>query len=123
MTIPRKIRLDLATPTEVAIRAAMAAVEGMGADVLLTKASRHLADALDAVSSYVDGQMRGVGLGEPLDFNAFNATHDENERHGKRQCRHCRHPASGHDRRTRACPYGDTTFWPVGEGAGQKTAQ
>ncbi len=64
MTTARKIRLDLATPTEVAIRAAMAAVEGMGADVRLTEAGQHLQHALDAVASYVDEQMRGTVIGE-----------------------------------------------------------
>ena len=63
MSIPRKIRLDLMTPPEVALRAALAAVEGMPADVRLTQASMKVSEALDLVSAYVDEQMRNVTLG------------------------------------------------------------
>ena len=62
MTIPRKIRLDLMTPPEVALRAAMAAVEAMPADTRLTNASVKVGEALALVSDYVDEQMRGVSL-------------------------------------------------------------
>lgn len=62
MTSLRKIRLDLATPPEVAIRAALAAVEAMPADVRLTTASMHIQSALDCVATYVDEQMVSAGL-------------------------------------------------------------
>jgi len=62
MTIPRKIRLDLATPPEVALRAALAAVEAMPADTRLTAASLKVQEALDLVSTYVNEQMRNVSL-------------------------------------------------------------
>ncbi len=62
MSIPRKIRLDLATPPEVTIRAAMTAVEAMPADVRLSKAGMRLSEALDLVSDYVDEQMRSVDI-------------------------------------------------------------
>lgn len=65
MTIPRKIRLDLATPPEVALRAALAAVEAMPADVRLTHASNCISDALRSVGDYVDEQMRDVDIGSP----------------------------------------------------------
>lgn len=63
MSTPRKIRLDLATPPEVAIRAAMHAVEAMGADPRLTSAIQHLSTALDFVSAHVDDEMRLTDLG------------------------------------------------------------
>lgn len=62
MKTPRKIRLDLATPPEVAIRAAMAAVASMPADVRLTNAGLRLQDALSLVSGYVDEQMGTVSF-------------------------------------------------------------
>lgn len=54
-TIPRRCRIDLYTPAEAAIRQAMLAVEGVGADVRLTKAVTLLAEAKDMVADYVDG--------------------------------------------------------------------
>ena len=63
MTTPRKCRLDLATPPEVALREALGAVEAMPADVRLTKAGQKIVEALDLVGDYVDDQMRYVGLG------------------------------------------------------------
>ena len=64
--IPRRIRLDLMTPPEVAIRAAMAAVEAMPASVRLTNAGIALGKALDLVSDYVDEQMRAVDIKERI---------------------------------------------------------
>lgn len=57
MSFPRKIRLDLATPAEVAIRSAIDVVEKLGADVRLTNAVILLGQALDQVSHYVDEQI------------------------------------------------------------------
>lgn len=62
MTTPRRIRLDLMTPAETAIRAAHAAIEAMPADVRLTQAGEKMNQALDLVASYIDEQMRGVSL-------------------------------------------------------------
>ena len=63
---PRRIRLDLATPPEVAIRAAMAAVERMAADTRLTEAVMHLSMALERVADYVDEQSRDVDISPSL---------------------------------------------------------
>lgn len=60
--IPRRIRLDLLTPPEVALRAALAAVEAMPADIRLTKASTMISLALNEVGQYVDEQMRSVDI-------------------------------------------------------------
>ena len=62
MTVPRRIRLDLMTPTEVALRAAMAAIEAMPADTRLTAASARVSEALDLVGSFIDDQLRDVTL-------------------------------------------------------------
>lgn len=53
-TIPRRIRLDLNTPAELAIRNAMQEVEKSGSDPKLTDAIIHLQDALNSVADYVD---------------------------------------------------------------------
>lgn len=53
-TIPRRARIDLATPPEKAIRDALAAVEAAGADVALTDAVTLLGAALDRVADFVD---------------------------------------------------------------------
>jgi hypothetical protein len=53
--IPRRIHLERLTPAEHAIRAAILAVEEMGADVRLTKAVILLGEAKDRVADYVDG--------------------------------------------------------------------
>lgn len=50
----RRIRLDLMTPAELAIHDAMLAVEGAGADALLTEAINLLQQARDKVSDFVD---------------------------------------------------------------------
>lgn len=52
--LPRRIRIDLFTPAETAIRAAMMAVEEAGCDVLLTEAVNLLAQAQRKVADYVD---------------------------------------------------------------------
>lgn len=51
---PRRVRIDLATPAEAAIRAAMKAVEVAGCDVRLTKAINLLVQALDEVADFVE---------------------------------------------------------------------
>lgn len=52
--IPRRARVDLYVPAELAIRAAMLKVEEMGADVRLTEAVTLLGKAKDAVADFVD---------------------------------------------------------------------
>jgi hypothetical protein len=55
--IPRRNRLDLSIRPELAIRAAMAAVEGMHADVRLTEAVTRLQQALTLVADVVDDDL------------------------------------------------------------------
>jgi 3-oxoacyl-[acyl-carrier-protein] synthase III len=52
--IPRRCRIDLNTPAELAIRAAMEAVEMAGADPLLTDAVILLDQAREKVADFVD---------------------------------------------------------------------
>jgi hypothetical protein len=53
--IPRRCRFDLSTPAELAIRAAVDAVEALPADVRLTTAVILLGQAREAVADFVDG--------------------------------------------------------------------
>ncbi len=141
MTMPRKIRLDLATPPEVALRAALDAVEAMPADTRLTAAVVKVAEALDLVSSYVDEQMRDVTLGDDTSLSMTgwrNVAQDlagrlradgkdvpyewtRNPAPDARACRHCGKMRSEHAP-NRACTSGDrpghSSFWPVGEPGG-----
>lgn len=55
-TIPRRIRLDLNEPAELAIYNAMQEVEKIGADVRLTEAVTLLSRAKDLVADFVDEQ-------------------------------------------------------------------
>lgn len=52
--IPRRIRLDLNTPAELAIRAAIIAVEEAGCHPLLTDAVNLLSEAREKVADFVD---------------------------------------------------------------------
>jgi hypothetical protein len=54
MTIPRRIRIDLMSPAELAIHQAMHAVEAAGADPLLTEATNLLSRAQSKVADFVD---------------------------------------------------------------------
>lgn len=54
MDIPRRCRIDLMTPAELAIYKAAQAVEEMPADVRLTDAVILLSQARDKVADYVD---------------------------------------------------------------------
>jgi hypothetical protein len=54
-TIPRRIRVDQNTPAELAIRAAVDAVEHAGAHPLLTDAVVLLGEAREKVADFVDG--------------------------------------------------------------------
>jgi hypothetical protein len=55
----RQARIDLASPSEAAIREAIAKVESMGADPRLTAAVVALGNALSHVGGYVDEQVKG----------------------------------------------------------------
>lgn len=61
MSIPRRIRVDLNTPAELAIRNAVQVVEEAGADPLLTDAVVLLDEARSKVADYVDSQMQKGG--------------------------------------------------------------
>ncbi len=52
--IPRRIRIDLMTPAELAIREAVHAVECAGAHPLLTEAVNLLGQAQNKVADFVD---------------------------------------------------------------------
>jgi hypothetical protein len=54
--IPRRIRLDLMCPAELAITRAKREVESMPASTLLTEATILLSDARDKVADFVDAQ-------------------------------------------------------------------
>jgi len=54
MEIPRRNRLDLNTPAELAIHNAMQEVEKIGADVKLTEAITLLSKAKDLVADFID---------------------------------------------------------------------
>lgn len=54
---PRRSRLDLCTPAELAIYNAMTEVEKVGADVRLTEAVILLSQAKDKVADYIDEQL------------------------------------------------------------------
>ena len=56
---PRRSRVDLQTPAEAAIRAAMKAVEEAGADPLLTEAVVLLDQAKEKVADFVDMEDTG----------------------------------------------------------------
>jgi hypothetical protein len=58
--VPRRRRIDLQTPAEAAIRAAMRAVEEAGAHELLTAAVVLLDEARDRVADFVDQQPENV---------------------------------------------------------------
>jgi hypothetical protein len=55
--IPRRIRLDLSEPAELAIRNAVSEVEKIGADVRLTKAVNLLHEARELVADFIDEKL------------------------------------------------------------------
>lgn len=75
-TIPRRDRLDLHTPAELAIRDAVDAVEAAGAHPHLTKAVVLLAEARNAVADFVDG----VPVSEPPAPSALDLIAAERKR-------------------------------------------
>lgn len=52
--IPRRIRVDLNEPAELAIRNAVKEVEKVGADIRLTKAVILLSEARELVADFID---------------------------------------------------------------------
>lgn len=52
------MRIDLSTPVETSIRAAMIKVEEAGADIRLTEAINLLGQALNKVADYIDDQLQ-----------------------------------------------------------------
>lgn len=56
--ISRRARIDLNTPVETAIRAAMIKVEETGADIRLTEAINLLGQAFNKVADYIDEQIK-----------------------------------------------------------------
>jgi hypothetical protein len=63
MSIPRKVDINRQTVAERAIRHAMAEVEAMGADELLTDAVILLDQAFDKCAEYTDAQIaRSAGI-------------------------------------------------------------
>lgn len=82
--IPRRIRVDLMTPAELAIRAAVQAVEEAGAHAHLTDAVVLLAQARESVANWVDGVPRyvdAVRVPEPVSaaFPDTGATPDDSK--------------------------------------------
>jgi hypothetical protein len=71
--IPRRCRICLATPAELAIRAARDAVESVGADVLLTEAVILLGQALDKVADYVDAHPEPPAPAPEVTAHGFRA--------------------------------------------------
>jgi hypothetical protein len=63
MTIPRKHRLDLMIPAELAIMRAKSVVEETGCHVLLTEALNLLSEAQDKVAEYWDSMLIPVRKG------------------------------------------------------------
>ena len=61
MDIPRRVRMDLMVPAELAIVKAKYAVEDMPADTRLTEAVILLSQAQEKVADYVDSQQINQG--------------------------------------------------------------
>lgn len=60
METPRRIRLDLNTPTELAIYEVMQMVEKMPPDVRLTNAGIKLQEARNLVADFIDEQFNDL---------------------------------------------------------------
>ncbi len=63
--IPRRIRVDLLAPAEIAIAKALEAVEALGAAPALTDAVTHLQEARECVADYVDEHVMQPARTEP----------------------------------------------------------
>lgn len=62
METPRRTRLDLNTPVELAIYEVMQMVEKLPADARLTNAGIKLQEARNLVADYIDGEMYQVNF-------------------------------------------------------------
>lgn len=89
--VPRRFRIDQNVPAELAIRAAMDAVEAMPADVRLTEAVISLGEALEHVADFVDGKQ---ATPENRTDRCIGAWHDD--------CRPNRHQAADEIRKSQA---------------------
>lgn len=58
--IPRRIRIDLMTPAELACREAVVAIERLPADTRLTKAQMLISEAQALVADFVDTELASV---------------------------------------------------------------
>ena len=65
--IPRRIRIDLMTPAELAIRNAVLEVENAGCHVLLTDAVVLLQQAREKVADFVDANLEEEKFGKLVD--------------------------------------------------------
>ena len=54
--VPRRARVDLNKPAELAIRKAAEEIENLGASVKLTDALNFIFKALDLVSDFIEGE-------------------------------------------------------------------
>jgi hypothetical protein len=86
--IPRRCRVDLMVPAELAIRAAKLAVEEAGAHVHLTEAVILLSQAQEKVADFVDESVMGALLSLPDESSAEDVD-DATE------CEGCGEPISG----------------------------
>ncbi len=66
LEIPRRNRVDLMTPAELAIRNAILAVEDLAADPRLTDAVCLLSEALEIVADFVDNVSKKESTDEPI---------------------------------------------------------
>lgn len=62
METPRRIRLDLMTPTEKAIYDVQQMVEKMPPDIRLTLAGEKLREARNLVGDFIDEQLKGTSF-------------------------------------------------------------
>lgn len=60
--LPRRIRLDLMTPVELAIYEVQEMIEKMPADVKLTLAGEKLREARSLVADFIDVQLNNVRI-------------------------------------------------------------
>lgn len=60
--VPRRIRLDLNSPVELAIYEVMVMVEKMPADVKLTLAGEKLREARNLIADFIDAQIAETKL-------------------------------------------------------------
>lgn len=71
--IPRRARLDLNTPAELAIRAALEEVEKVGADPLLTEAAILLGQAREKLADYIDRPLKNQCLAAFTELGGYRA--------------------------------------------------